>query len=137
MARADSAGALDAALARFGNVAVGPRAFSAYSNTLRLAAQPGGGDAASIVATLQAAVAARRPLLLVGVRNDQLMEVWVVYGLETAPNGSIALRALDPSYPGGSMLLPVGPHGLAPVGGAGAGLTLRFAFVGGDKDFLP
>ena len=137
VARADSAGALDAAVSRFGNLSSAPRNFSAYSTTLRSAATPGGGpDAASVVATVQAAIAAKRPLLLVGVRNDQLMEVWVVYGLETASDGSVSLRALDPSSPGGSVLLPVAPHGLAPVG-SGAGLTLRFALVGADKDLLP
>jgi hypothetical protein len=137
VARADSAGAIDAAVSRFGNVASAPRNFSAYSNTLRSAATPGGGsDAASVVALVQAAVAAKRPLLLAGVRNDQLMEVWVVYGLETATDGSVSLRALDPSSPGGSVLLPVAPHGLAPVG-SGAGLVLRYAFAGGDKDLLP
>lgn len=139
VARSDSAGALDAAMTRFGSLVLAPKAFSTYSTTLRSAATPGGGngDAASVVAAVQAAIAAKRPLLLVGVRNDQLLEVWVVYGLETATDGSVSLRALDPSTPGGSVLLPVDAHGVAPVAAGTAGVILRFAFAGGDKDFLP
>jgi hypothetical protein len=133
----DSNGALDASIRRLGsNASVMARTFATFAQGLSQSATLGGGDSATVVATVRQGLEAGRPVLVAGRRGDGLLKLWVVYGLETVGD-VVMLRGLDPSIPGRMSDLTVQAEGgIAPVQ-AGNALLSQFAFAGFDKDTLP
>jgi hypothetical protein len=131
----DPTGAIGSALAPFGGPGSARTRFPAWIRTQSGRMVVGGGTLAQIRTLVVGAVGARRPLLLLGRREGSgLVEAWVVFGIRTV-GGVQNLVVLDPSMPGQTLNLPLGPAGLLPVSSGGV-LIKNFTFQGSGADVI-
>ena len=95
----------------------------------------GGGTLDQVRLVLGTGIDARRPLVLLGKREGTgLVEAWVAFGIKTI-GGVPNIVVLDPSMPGQTLYLPVGPGGILPVHSGGAVLKY-FTFLGQGADVI-
>jgi hypothetical protein len=131
----DPTGAMGGALAPFGGRASARTRYPQWIRTQAARLVLGGGTLDQIKALVQQGLDARRPILLFGQRQgDNQLEAWVVFGIREV-NGVLSLVVVDPSQPGRTSNLRLGPAGLLPVSSGGVQIK-KFVFVGQAADVI-